>query len=128
MPKKILLADDDADVREMLGRVLKSEHYAVTLAKTGRDAAAKFFADLPDLVLLDLNMPDRDGWDVFGLMHQTHPLVPVVVITAMSQQSRRASECGISALMEKPLNLPLLLATIADLLAESKVKRLDGTN
>jgi two-component system response regulator MprA len=118
--KKILLADDDAGVRETLGRVLETEHYAVTLAKTGRDAAAKFFADLPDLVLLDLNMPDRDGWDVFGLMHQTHPLVPVVVITAMSQQSKRASECGIDALMEKPLNLPLLLATIADLLAESE--------
>ena len=55
-------------------------------------------------------------------------LVPVFVITAMSQQSKHASECGIDSLMEKPLNLPLLLATIADLLAESKVKRLDGTN
>lgn len=117
MPKKILLADDDAGVRETLGCLLESENYLVTLARTGRDAAAKFFADLPDLVLLDLNMPDRDGWDVFGLMHQTHPLVPVIIITAMSQQHKRASDCGVDALMEKPLNLPLLLATIADLLA-----------
>jgi DNA-binding response OmpR family regulator len=123
MPSKILLADGDASVRETLGRVLESEHYAVTPAKTGRDAAAKFFAELPDLVLLDLSMPDRDGWDVFGLMHQTHPLVPVIAITAKTQQFKRASECGIDALMEKPLDIPLLLETIRGYLTESEAER-----
>ena len=57
-------------------------------------------------------MPDRDGWDVFGLLHQTHPLVPVIVITAQSQQYKRALENGVDALMEKPLDIPLLLETI----------------
>jgi DNA-binding response OmpR family regulator len=123
MPKNILLVDDDAGVRETLGQLLKSENYAVTLAKTGRDAAAKFFAELPDLVLLDLNMPDRDGWDVYGLMHQTHPLVPVIVITAESQQYKRASECGVDALMEKPLDIPLLLEAIQGYLDESETER-----
>jgi DNA-binding response OmpR family regulator len=123
MKAKILLADDDAGVREMLGRVLESEHYDAVLARTGRETAAKFIADVPDLVLLDLNMPDRDGWDVFDLMKQTHPFVPVIVITARSQQYEHAAKLGIAALMEKPLNLPLLLATIADLLAESEAER-----
>ena len=123
MKPKILLADDDAGVREMLGRVLESEHYDVVPARTGREAAARFIADLPDLVLLDLNMPDRDGWDAFGLMHRTHPLVPVIVITARPQQYKHAVELGVDALMEKPLNLPRLLATIADLLAESGTQR-----
>jgi DNA-binding response OmpR family regulator len=123
MKAKILLADDDADVREMLGRVLESEQYEVVPARTGRETAAKFIAHVPDLVLLDLNMPDRDGWDAFDLMEQTHPLVPVIVITARPQQYKHAAELGIDALMEKPLNLPLLLATIADLLAESETER-----
>jgi DNA-binding response OmpR family regulator len=122
MKTKILLADDEADVREMLGRVLESEHYDVVLARTGRETAAKFIADVPDLVLLDLNMPDRDGWDAFDLMNQTHPFVPVIVITARPQQYEHAAELGIDALMEKPLDLPLLLATIADLLAESETE------
>ena len=129
MKTKILLADDDTDVREMLGRVLESEHYDVVLTRTGRETAAKFIADVPDLVLLDPNMPDRDGWDAFDLMNQTHPFVPVIVIIARPQQYKHAAELGIDALMEKPLNLPLLLATIADLLAESeaaRVQRLTG--
>jgi DNA-binding response OmpR family regulator len=123
MKTKILLADDDAGVRETLGLVLKSELYDVMFAKTGREAAAKFIADVPDLVLLDLNMPDRDGWDAFDLMNQTHPMVPVIVITARPQQYQRAAKLGIDALMEKPLDLPLLLDAIANLLAESEPER-----
>jgi CheY-like chemotaxis protein len=121
--KKILLADDDVSVRQMLGRVLISEQYDVAFAATGREAAAKFIADLPDLVLLDLNMPDRDGWDAFDLMYQTHPSVPVIIITAMSRQYERAADLGVDALMEKPLDIPLLLETIRSYLAESEAQR-----
>ena len=92
-------------------------------AKTGREAAAKFIAEVPDLVLLDLNMPDKDGWDAFDLMNRTHPLVPTIIITARPQQYQRAADLGVDALMEKPLDLPLLLGTIASLLAESDPER-----
>jgi DNA-binding response OmpR family regulator len=123
MKKRILLADDDSGVRQMVGRVLESEHYDVVTAGTGREAAAKFLTNLPDLVLLDLNMPDQDGWEAFDLMADRRPYVPVIVITARPHQYERAVDYGIDALMEKPLNLPLLLNTIADLLAESKIDR-----
>jgi len=123
MKKRILLADDDPGVRQMLGRVLESEHYEVVTAGTGREATAKFLANLPDLVLLDLNMPDQDGWEAFDLMADRRPYVPVIVITARPHQYQSAVDYGIDALMEKPLNLPLLLNTIADLLAESKIDR-----
>jgi len=73
--KKILLADDDASIRQMLGQVLLAEQYDVVFAATGREAAARFIADLPNLFLLDLNMPDRDGWDALDLMYSTHPSV-----------------------------------------------------
>jgi CheY-like chemotaxis protein len=123
--KKILLADDDLSIRQMLGQVLTSEQYEVVFAATGRAAAAKFIADQPDLVLLDLNMPDRDGWEAFDLMSRTHPLIPVIIITAKSNQRRLADDSGVDALMEKPLDIPLLLETIHDFLAESETERVE---
>jgi DNA-binding response OmpR family regulator len=114
--KKILLADDDESVSQMLGQVLELEHYQVLRARTGRQTAAMFIAESPELVLLDLNMPDRSGWEVFELIHHTHPSVPVIIITALSQQQERATNLGI-VLMEKPLDIPLLLEMIRDSLA-----------
>jgi two-component system response regulator VicR len=83
-----------------------------------------FLHALPDLVLLDINMPDQDGWRAFESMEKSRPLVPVIVITARPHQYEQAVKLGIDALMEKPLNLPFLLATIAELLAESEGERL----
>jgi CheY-like chemotaxis protein len=123
MKKRILLADDDAGIRELLGRVLESEHYDVVLAGTGREAVAKFTANVPDLVLLDLNMPDLDGWEAIDLITSTHPFVSVIVITARPKQYEQAADMAVDALMEKPLNLPLLLAAIAGLVAESETER-----
>jgi DNA-binding response OmpR family regulator len=120
--KTILLADDDPAIRQMLGQVLALEQYKVVFAATGRETAARFIASLPDLVLLDLNMPDRDGWDAFHLMNSTHPTVPVIVITARPHQQERAASLGVASLMEKPLDIPFLLKTIRDLLGESREK------
>src|SRR5208283_4838045 len=114
-----------AGIREMLGRVLESEQYEVVLAGTGREAAAKFAATAPDLVLLDLNMPDLDGWEAIDLITRTHPFVSVIVITARPKQYEQAAEMAVDALMEKPLNLPLLLAAIAGLVAESESERVN---
>jgi CheY-like chemotaxis protein len=123
LARRILLADDDPGVREMLGRVLESEHYEVIYAATGRSAAARFHSQAPDLVLLDLNMPDSDGWEAFDIMCERNPMVPVIVITARPGQYAQAVELGVDALMEKPLNLPCLLETIRCLLAETESQR-----
>jgi two-component system, cell cycle response regulator DivK len=121
--KRILLADDDPGIREMLGKVLESERYEVILAKNGNEAATKSVASEPDLVLLDLNMPERDGWSAFRFLDTAHPLIPVIIITARPNQSTHAEELGVDALMEKPLNLPVLLEAIEDLLAETEAER-----
>ena len=123
LPKKILLADDDPGIREMLGRVLESENYEVVSAKNGNEAAAKFVSWRPDLVLLDLNMPDRDGWSAFRFMAAAHPSLRVIIITARPNQSEKANELGADAIMEKPLNLPALLEAMKGLLAESEATR-----
>ena len=118
--KKILLADDDASIRKALGQVLASEQYHVIEAASGTEAAAKFIGEQPDLVLLDLGMPDRDGWQVFDLMQSTHPAIPVIIITAKTHQYRRAADMGVTAIMEKPLDLPVLLEAIRDYLNAPK--------
>jgi DNA-binding NtrC family response regulator len=119
MTKRILLADDDASVRETLGRVLELEHYEVVLAGGGRDALAKLRADPPDLVLLDLSVPEQNGWQAFEAMCRAAPRVPILIITAIPHQAKRAAQRGAVALMEKPLHLPRLLQVLNDLLAES---------
>ena len=117
--KTILLADDDASIRTMVGRVLESEDYNVVFACSGRDAALRFMAGPPHLVLLDLNMPEKDGWEVWRLMSYWQQLVPVIVITARPHQYEQALKSKVDALMEKPLDLHLLLEMIRRLLAES---------
>jgi CheY-like chemotaxis protein len=124
--KTILLADDDPAIRQTLGQVLVLEQYRVVFAATGRETAAKFISCLPDLVLLDLNMPDRDGWDAFQLMNSTHPTVPVIVITAQPHQQERAAEVGVASLMEKPLDIPTLLKKVQDLLEEPRERAAAG--
>lgn len=121
--KRILIADDDASIRESLARVLEGENYDVALAESGRKAVSQFLQAVPELVLLDLNMPDKDGWQAFELMEKLRPFVPIIIITARPNQYERAVATGADALMEKPLDLPLLLQTIQELLAESPQQR-----
>ena len=116
-PELILVVDDDANVRESLGEVLTQEHYAVRLACDGRDAVRQFLDGPPDLVLLDVNMPDITGWQTFQILAQFYPFVPVMILTARPGQARRAADLGINAFMEKPLDIPILLQTVRELLA-----------
>ncbi len=124
MSKKILLADDDASIRTMVGRVLESENYHVICASTGREAVDDFLAGAPDLVLLDLNMPEKDGWEAWQIMSAVQPFVPVIVITARPLQQEHARLMRIDALMEKPLDLGILLGAIKTLLNQPRHERL----
>ncbi len=122
--KTILLVDDDSAVRRMLSRLLTEEHYNIVPATNGLEALDLAQTTPIDLVLLDLNLPMKDGWDTFEQLTTRSPLLPVVIITARSNQIFPALASGAGALMEKPLDLPSLLQTIRDLLAEPAEARL----
>ena len=121
---RILLMDDDSSVREMLMRVLVGEGYLVLPAASGVEGLKIAAATQIDLVLLDLNMPGQSGWDTFEELTAENPLVPVIIITARSNQLFTALASGVGALLEKPLDFPNLLQAIANLLAESEEQRL----
>jgi DNA-binding response OmpR family regulator len=116
MKKKILLADDDESVRKMVSRVLESAGYTVTLAGTGEQAAAQFRAERPDLVVWDLEMPALAGQEGLGLEGPADEPVPVIATTVWPKAQAKTVPRGISTLLEKPLDLALLLKTIQELL------------
>jgi len=124
MKKRILLADDDVSVRESLAAALGTEGYQVVLAKNGQEALDLYATSQFDLVLLDLNMPVKNGWDTFEQITAQRPLVPIIIITAKPNQIFTALSAGAGALLEKPMEIPDLLETVRLLLAEPGEVRL----
>jgi DNA-binding response OmpR family regulator len=122
--KRILLVDDDPTVRDSLNDVLVSEGYFVIPAENGQVALDLAARSSVDLVLLDLNMPVKNGWDTFERLTAEHPLVPIIIATARPNQLFTALNAGVGALMEKPMDIPTLLRTMEKLFAESAEKRL----
>ena len=116
--QRILLVDDDAGVRSSLQSVLVEEGYVVIPANDGEEALELIASRSIDLVLLDLNMPRKNGWDTFERLSAEYPLVPVILITARPNQLFTAVSAGVGALLEKPLDIPVLLQSIPRLLAE----------
>lgn len=125
MKTKVLLVDDDTSVVAALSGVLRSEGYYVIQAYNG-DQALEYFrtAADADIVLLDLNMPVKGGWDTLLQLTTINPLLPVIVITARPDQYQLAAAAGVGALLEKPLDIPILLETVRKLLAEPPEARL----
>lgn len=125
MSKRVLIVDDDPSVAASLGGVLLSEGYDVVYARNGQEAIDGFRGyGQVDIVLLDLCMPVKGGWDTFEGLTAINPALPIVVITARSDQYSLAKAAGVAGLMEKPLIIPLLLDMLEHLLAESVTKRL----
>jgi DNA-binding response OmpR family regulator len=122
--KRILLVDDDPTVRDSLKDVLVGEGYCVISAENGQEAV-DLAARVPvDLALLDLNMPVKNGWDTFQQLTFDHPLIPIIIATARPDQLFTALSAGAGALLEKPLDIPMLLRTMTKLLAETARQRL----
>lgn len=121
---KILVVDDDPAVRHILVRLLSEEGYLALAAGSGAEALALDESASFDLALLDLNMPLKDGWQTLEELATTHPLLPVILITARPNQFFPALAAGAGALLEKPLDFTVLFQTIRRLLGETDEARL----
>ncbi len=83
--KKVLVVDDEPDTLELVKLVLESGGFKAYLANNGMDALAQIDEVKPDLVLLDIMMPDMDGWDVFRKIKEKNSHIPVAILTAKAQ-------------------------------------------
>jgi len=118
--KRILIADDKATSRELLRTVLERQGYAVTEAADGEEALQKALAEPSDLVLLDLQMPRRSGYEVLVELRKDprHAEVPIIAITASVMQGDRekALAAGFTGYMAKPVALVHLREEVQRLL------------
>jgi two-component system response regulator VicR len=123
----ILVVDDNYDNAEIIRQYLQVRGYPITVAHSGDEALSLFEVVKPALVLLDVMMPGRDGWEVCRLMKQ-HPVlgprVRVVMVTALDewQDKRQALQTGADDYVEKPFDLPTLAATVQRNLAMRRAK------
>jgi CheY-like chemotaxis protein len=113
--KRLLIADDLRSLRESLQRLLTLAGYDVTLAANGREAMEQITREWFDVVLLDLTMPELDGWEALKRIKALRPSLPVIVMTAHPHQQDWVKPSGAAALFEKPLEIEVLLSTIARL-------------
>ena len=109
---KILVADDDQAVRESLRRSLIFNGYTVTLATDGAEALAKIESERPDLAILDVMMPKRDGLEVCRELRSHGDDIPILLLTARDAVSERVAglDAGADDYLPKPFALEELLA------------------
>nr|WP_317199178.1 Hpt domain-containing protein [uncultured Psychrobacter sp.] len=117
----ILIVDDSVTVRKVTSRFLERQEYTVTLAKDGVDAVEILQETLPDLILLDIEMPRMDGFEVATQIRHSKRLqhIPIIMITSRTGEKHRtrALEIGVNDYMGKPFQENELLDNIQRLLA-----------
>jgi CheY-like chemotaxis protein/DNA-binding XRE family transcriptional regulator len=117
--KKILVIDDEKDICEMLYDYLEAHDYRVFTSFSGRMGIEYFDEIRPDLILLDMKMPDIDGLDV--LQHiRMGSNVPVIIITGHPEEVPRSSfsRLNVECCLEKPLSLTTLIGTLKRVIGE----------
>jgi len=118
--KNVLVVNSDPQIRESLQNVLRPEGYQVVLAVNGQESIKQSFWYRFDLLVLDIDLPDINGWAVFGMLTSMNPFLQSIVITGDSKNLGPSVLKGAGAWIEKPLNFHLLLETAEKLLMESR--------
>ncbi|PKQ19530.1 MAG: two-component system response regulator [Actinobacteria bacterium HGW-Actinobacteria-6] len=114
MSKSVLVVDDAAFMRMMIRDILSKEGYVIHEAVNGRDAVEKFAELRPDLVTMDITMPEMSGLDALRLIRQQDPAARVLMVSAMGQQRMivEALESGAMDFLVKPFQPTKVLETV----------------
>ncbi len=118
----VMVTDDSVTVRKVTTRLLERHGYDVITAKDGMDAVAKLEDHQPDIMLLDIEMPRMDGFEVASHMRHDSRFqeVPIIMITSRTGEKHRERgfDIGVNSYMGKPFQEGELLSTISELLAK----------
>ncbi len=116
MPDKriILVVEDEKTISNFISRALTVNDYRPFTATTAREAVSLFFSHRPDLVLLDLGLPDQDGMDLLAEFKELSPNTPIIVVSARDRETEkvRALDMGADDYITKPFGVSELLARI----------------
>ncbi len=111
---KILIAEDDQFTREGLTDILEAEGFSVTAAEDGEAAVTLFSRERPDMVLLDIMMPGKNGYEVCRLIRRENEVVPVIFLSAKSEEIDKVLglELGADDYISKPFGVREVVARI----------------
>lgn len=109
--KTILIIEDDATIQNLLRLAIKSNGHKAIIAEKGLSGISLFMSHSPDLVLLDLGLPDIDGLEVLGQIRKTSD-IPVIIVSARGQENEKVSalDMGADDYITKPFNVDELFA------------------
>ncbi len=119
----IMIVEDDKYIMSLITILLKDEGYKALTAVTGKEAISLFYANNPDIILLDLGLPDLDGIDIIKSIREKSN-VPIIVVSAREEENEiiHALDCGADDYMTKPFFTGELLARIR--VAQRKINNL----
>ncbi len=123
----ILIVDDEKDIRELVGEILKEEGYAIRLASNSDECMAQINADAPSLMILDIWLKDSrmDGIDILKTVKRDNPDIPVVIISGHGniEIAVAAIKQGAYDFIEKPFNIDQLMVVVARAMEASRLRR-----
>jgi len=124
MTTKILVIDDDAAVTDLLSMLLRSQGFDVIATNSSSDGLGFIRKDEPDMIILDLMMPDIDGWEVCRSV-RTFSQVPIIVLSALNDPSMVASvlDAGADDYLTKPTPSRVLVAHINRLIRRNETNK-----
>jgi pilus assembly protein CpaE len=127
MSEKILIVDDDLDTLRLVGLMLQRQGYQISAATNGQQGLDKAFEEDPDLILLDVMMPDMDGYEVTRRLRQNPSTAntPILMFTAKTQLDDKVAgfEVGVNDYLTKPTHPSELQARVKSLLARVSEKK-----
>lgn len=110
----VLVVEDEAPLRMIIRRNLERRGIRVSEAGTAFEAMGAIAAEAPDLLLLDINLPDRTGWDVLRDLRRTGRMPRTVVVSAVRVPPERLRAFGVDAYLPKPFPIEALVGLVAD--------------
>ena len=125
-PLTLLAVDDDPTTRKLVQAVLSKHGYQVLLARNGQEGVESFTANRPDLILMDVQMPDMNGFDACALVRQLDGEdTPIIMLTGSEdlESIERAFTAGATDFITKPINFPLLAQRVRYALRSSALNR-----
>jgi signal transduction histidine kinase/CheY-like chemotaxis protein/ligand-binding sensor domain-containing protein len=118
---RILVVDDEANIRELLHQEFTEAGYAVTMASNGREAIAAVRRERPDLVVLDVMMPEMNGFDVAAVLKNDPATLDIpIVVLSIVQDRERGFRLGVDRYLTKPIDTDLLFKEVGLLIEQKK--------
>ncbi|MGE5455307.1 MAG: response regulator [Methylocystaceae bacterium] len=121
---KILVADDQKGVRRLLEELFRKEGYEVCMACDGQEAVQRAFEFIPDVILMDMKMPNMNGLEACAEIFKKNANIPVIMMTAYGEMEvvKKALEIGVKKYITKPFDIIDLRNMVSEVLEQNQSK------